>query len=283
MHFEQTFSPIHATKAPGCSFVDTGMLDSARSHSTRCSSSLSLLPTIDGPLACLSRDFHVCVHPCIWLGTPEPVPCISCLLFLALFILPALYFLPACHIHLLPPPVTCVMSPQHSGEALVPLLSPDCVPLLIFTWASACIWCMSSLPTSFPLRHSNRVRSSRHCVVLWVPHELGPMQVSGSVLLAVWVEHNALSMPQHNHVTVPALLCSSPFLVTTLVFPLHWFSSTVWCSFCCDSAQHVCAASLLVSHSHFSIGPCLVLCFLLTPGGSHIRKSVDLPGYRSYI
>ena len=239
---------------------------------------LSSAKSVNGPPACLSRDFRVRTHPCIWSGAPEPVPCASCLPFLALFISPALCFPPTCHVHLPPPLVTHTTSPQHSDEASVPSLSPDHVPSLVFAQASACIRRMSSLPTSFLLEHSDHVRSSRRCMVPQVPHESGPTQVSGSILLAVRVEHNMSSAPQHDHVTVLAPLCSSPFLVTMLIFPLHWFSSTVWCSFHHDSTQHVCAASLLVSRSHFSIGPCLVLCFLLAPGGFHVGKSVDFRG-----
>ena len=58
-------------------------------------------------------------------------------------------------------------------------------------------------------------------------HELGPVQVGGSVLLVARVEHDTSNAPQRDHVTVFAPPCSSPFLVTMLIFLLHWFSSAV--------------------------------------------------------
>ena len=106
---------------------------------------------VDGPPAHLSQDFRVHMHLCIWSGAPEPVLCASRLPFLASFVSPALRFPPTCHVHLLPPPVTHTMSPQHLDEASVPSLSPNHVPSLIFTQASAHIQHMSSLPAGFPL------------------------------------------------------------------------------------------------------------------------------------
>ena len=128
------------------------------------------------------------------------------------------------------------------------------------------------LPPAFRSGAGDHARSSRHCTAPQAPHELGPTQVSGSVLLVVRVEHDASNAPQCDHVTAFAPPCSSPFLVTMLIFPLRWFSSAVWCSFRRDSARRVCATSLLVSRSHSSIGPYLVLCFSLAPGGSRVGK-----------
>ena len=111
------------------------------------------LHPVDGPPARLSRGFRVRTRPCVWSGAPEPVLRASRLPFLASFVSPALRFLPACYVHLPPPPATRATSPQHSDEASVPSLSPDRVPSLFFARASARIRRMSSPPAGFPLGH----------------------------------------------------------------------------------------------------------------------------------
>ena len=82
----------------------------------------------DGPPARLFRDFRVCARPHIWSGAPELVPRTSLLPFSVSFESPAPHLPPACHVCLLPPPVTRAMSPRHSDEALVPHCSPLVYP-----------------------------------------------------------------------------------------------------------------------------------------------------------
>ena len=105
------------------------------------------------------------------------------------------------------------------GFALSP--SPGCAPSLGPRPVSDVC---PPLPPAFRSGTGDCARSSRRCTAPQAPHESGPAQVSGSVLLVVRVEHDASNAPRHDHVTAFAPPCSSPFfghhahLSTPLVF-----------------------------------------------------------------